>query len=64
MSWLGQIVALNMFFAAFSSSISHWGHLGGALGGGLAMYLFGPRYVWGQGRVENRPIIPLFRDMP
>jgi hypothetical protein len=60
-TWIGQLVAINVVIAMLSHSISHWGHLGGALGGAAAMLLVGPRFVWGPSGVENRPLLPLFR---
>lgn len=63
-NWLGQLVAINLCIGVLmGSSISHWGHFGGLLGGALAMFLFGPRYKWGtrgQG-IVNAPRIPLFK---
>lgn len=39
--------------------VDGWGHLGGALGGALISYLWGPRYVWALGGilVKNAPFI-------
>jgi hypothetical protein len=40
-------------------------HLGGLAGGAASMYLFGPRLIYGRGGyVEDRPLLPIFKNMP
>ncbi|GAX79861.1 hypothetical protein CEUSTIGMA_g7301.t1 [Chlamydomonas eustigma] len=60
LNWIGQIVAINVMVALFINGISHWGHAGGFVGGGIAMFLLGPRYSWSNGFIVNKPILPLF----
>lgn len=39
-------------------------HGGGAVGGALAMWFLGPRWVRHKGRMVDKPIVPLLKDMP
>jgi hypothetical protein len=36
---------MNVFLGAMSPMVDNWSHLGGALGGAAAAYLFGPRLM-------------------
>jgi membrane associated rhomboid family serine protease len=40
---IGQTMLTNAMLGFFVPQIDQWGHLGGALGGGLMAYAFGPR---------------------
>lgn len=43
MSWLAQVVGINMLIQLGSHSVDGWSHLGGALGGAAVVALMGPR---------------------
>ncbi|GBF91876.1 hypothetical protein Rsub_04981 [Raphidocelis subcapitata] len=43
LSWLAQVVGLNVLLQLGSHSIDGWSHLGGALGGAAMVVLLGPR---------------------
>ncbi|KAI8464807.1 MAG: hypothetical protein J3K34DRAFT_525914 [Monoraphidium minutum] len=43
LSWLAQIVGINVLIQIGSHSVDGWAHLGGALGGAAVVALMGPR---------------------
>lgn len=57
MLWITLL--LNFLVGAASPEVDNVGHAGGAAGGALIAYLWGPRYVWSAGRlfVRDAPII-------
>jgi membrane associated rhomboid family serine protease len=40
---VGQTMITNVFLGLLLPQIDQWGHVGGAIGGGLISYMFGPR---------------------
>ena len=40
---VGQTMITNIFLGLMLPQIDQWGHVGGAIGGGIISYLFGPR---------------------
>jgi hypothetical protein len=38
-----QVIGMNLFLGLINPVIDNWGHLGGAIGGAVMAYYFGPR---------------------
>ena len=59
---------MNLLIGYFNPMVDNWGHLGGALGGAVMAYYFGPRLYLaelpGGGRaVVDKPILRLPRSL-
>lgn len=63
-----RTIMMNVFLGAMSPMVDNWSHLGGALGGAAAAYLFGPRLVVrgapnGALTIVDKPILRLPRSL-
>uniref|UniRef100_A0A7S0YNU5 Peptidase S54 rhomboid domain-containing protein n=1 Tax=Polytomella parva TaxID=51329 RepID=A0A7S0YNU5_9CHLO len=63
LSFIAQVIGINVVLSLLvGGSIAHWSHLGGLLAGSTFMFLFGPRFRWSHGYVEDQPRIGWFRN--
>lgn len=63
-----QTLFINLFIGAMNPMVDNWGHLGGAIGGAVMTYYFGPRLYLaelpGGGRmIVDKPILRLPRSI-
>lgn len=60
---ISRTIMMNVILGTMSPMVDNWSHLGGALGGALSAYLFGPRLMVGDTPTGARTIVdkPILR---
>lgn len=63
-----RTIMMNVFLGAMSPMVDNWSHLGGALGGAAAAYLFGPKLMLGStptgdNILVDKPVLRLPRSL-
>ena len=60
---ISRTIMMNVILGAMSPMVDNWSHLGGAIGGAVCAYLFGPRLTVGDTPTGLRTIVdkPILR---